>query len=114
MARHARFIFMITAGLLMSLLVPGGATLAAEAPLYVAAGEQRLLSYPKSVTRVAIGAPDTANVVAQGVPRRQLLLTGKQPGSTSLKVWLSGSDTPREYKVIVTAAGLRDDAARPR
>lgn len=112
MVRHACFIFMITAGLLMSLLTPGGVALAAEAPLYVAAGEQRLLSYPKAVTRVAIGAPDTANVVAQGVPRRQLLLTGKQPGSTSLKVWLTGSDAPREYKVIVTAAGMRDDAAQ--
>lgn len=67
--------------------------------LQVPAGSQRLLTPGKSVSRVAVGNPAIADVnIIRG---RDVLVTGKLAGRTSLMVWTSGAKQPAEYAVVV-------------
>ncbi|MGH8458697.1 MAG: type II and III secretion system protein family protein, partial [Nevskiales bacterium] len=67
--------------------------------LQVPAGSQRLVSQDKSVSRVAIGNPEIADVnIIRG---RELLLTGKKPGRTTLIIWYSGAKARSEHTVVV-------------
>lgn len=90
--------------ILLLLLLGGGSAMADT--LQVAAGSQRVLSQEQTVTRVAIGNPEVADVnIVKG---RELLLTGKQPGRTSLIIWYAGAKARREHTVVV---GHGDDPA---
>jgi pilus assembly protein CpaC len=84
--------------LLLPLLMLGTAAGAAET-VQLQAGAQRLLAQDRSVSRVAVGNPEVADVnVIKG---RDVLLTGKKPGRTTLLVWPSGAKAPKEYAVVV-------------
>jgi pilus assembly protein CpaC len=84
---------------LFPLLLAFAAVSAAAETLQVPAGSQRLVSQGKSVSRVAVGNPEIADVnVIRG---RDVLLTGKKPGRTTLMVWLGGAKSPQEYAVVV-------------
>ena len=75
---------------------------AAEDPvLEVEIGVQRLLRQSAAVERVAVGDPKIADVNV--VARRDLLLTGKTLGLTSLLVWRAGA-APEAYRVRVVPA----------
>jgi pilus assembly protein CpaC len=76
--------------------------------LHVPAGEQRVVGAPAAISNVAIGDPDIANVSA--IDSRQVLVTGKAQGVTSLYVWTRGQRTPASYEVIVGSSVPHADA----
>mgnify|MGYP001111199900 CR=1 FL=1 len=67
----------------------------------VEAGVHKLLRQPQAVSRVAIGDPAVAEVTV--INRREVLITGKKNGVTSLLIWpKSGTgDAPTEYRLKV-------------
>jgi pilus assembly protein CpaC len=80
------------------LLACATASTASESTLQVQAGGQRVVSQEQSVSRVAIGNPEVADVnIVRG---REVLLTGKKPGRTTLIIWYSGGRRS-EHAVVV-------------
>lgn len=69
------------------------------ANLTVQAGFQESVSLPVAMTRLAVGAPDVADVAL--VDARTLLLQGKKAGSTSLLIWTACSTEPKRALVNV-------------
>jgi len=67
--------------------------------LEVAQGAQQALDSPVSITRIAVGDPAVADVLANG--SNAFLLTGVAPGTTSLMVWTACSKAPRQSMVFV-------------
>jgi len=67
--------------------------------LLVEQGTHKLHRANAEVARVAVGNPDIADVNV--VNRRELLISGKTLGITSLMIWTKGSSQPREYRVRV-------------
>ena len=67
--------------------------------LEVAQGAQQALDSPVSITRIAVGYPAVADVLANG--SNAFLLTGVAPGTTSLMVWTACSKAPRQSMVFV-------------
>ncbi|MCH4867662.1 type II and III secretion system protein family protein [Pseudomonas sp. TMW22089] len=68
--------------------------------LEVVQGAQQALDSPVSITRIAVGDPAVADVLANG--SNAFLLTGVAPGTTSLMVWTACSKAPRQSMVFVT------------
>lgn len=64
-------------------------------------GVHKLLRQPQAVSRVAVGDPAVAEVTV--INRREVLITGKKNGVTSLLIWpKSGTaDLPAEYRLRV-------------
>lgn len=71
-------------------------------PERLAIGGQKILAMPADVARAAIGDPAVAGV--QVLSARELMLTGKAGGRTSLQVWLKGRVGPQEYPLSVYPA----------
>lgn len=98
----------ITGGLIIQPCSAGAAgaqcndelTLPAQAA--IVAGQQETHRFSATITRVAIGAPEIADV--ELLDEHQLLLTGKQPGVTSLKVWTDCPDGPHRAALTVRSA----------
>ncbi|MEC9405918.1 MAG: type II and III secretion system protein family protein [Pseudomonadota bacterium] len=67
--------------------------------LRVDQGTHELLRQPTEIERVAVGDPSVADVNV--INRREVLVTGKAPGITSLLIWGRNAGTPREYRVTV-------------
>ncbi|MFS2159797.1 type II and III secretion system protein family protein [Pseudomonas sp. Pseusp122] len=72
----------------------------------VGQGIQQNINSPVAVTRLAIGDPKIADVVAAG--DRNVLLTGVGPGATTLMVWTDCSPSPRQSMVFVRGKATRD------
>lgn len=90
-------------------LMPAAAVMAADVPdsniLLVEQGTHKLLRESGGVKRVAVGDPSIADVNV--INRREMLITGKQLGVTSLMVWpAQGNGAVREYRIKV--GGVRD------
>jgi pilus assembly protein CpaC len=65
----------------------------------VEVGTHKLVRQPQGVKRVAVGDPKIADInVVNG---REVLITGKQLGITSLMVWPRSGGNPAEYRVKV-------------
>lgn len=87
--------------LLLVLLAP--ATSVAADDLVLQAREQRPWSLPANLERVAIADPGVADIVMlRG--RRQALLVGKSPGTTTLLLWHRGQAEPQRMQVRVQSA----------
>ncbi len=69
--------------------------------LLVEQGTHKLHRANGDVARVAVGSADIADVSI--VNRREVLVSGKQLGVTSLMLWIKGESAPREYRVRVGA-----------
>lgn len=80
--------------------VGAGAALAQEPPVIaVEVGTHKLLRETGGVKRVAVGDPNIADInVVNG---RELLVTGKKLGLTSLLVWPKTGTRPTEYRIKV-------------
>lgn len=89
------FVFALVAGPATAATVPADRIVAVEA------GVHKLLRQPQAVGRVAVGDPAIAEVTV--INRREVLITGKKNGVTSLLVWpKSGTgDAPVEYRLRV-------------
>ncbi len=106
--------------LMLALLGSSFAAVAQDEVLEVEIGVQRLLRQDKPVERIAVGDPKIADVNI--VNRRDLLLTGKSLGVTSLLIWVGGA-SPKAFRVRVGAvreaatkkpdAELKDATAEP-
>lgn len=85
---------------------------ATRSPLVIVEqGTQKLLRADVDVTRVAIGSPAVADISL--VNRRDLLVTGKSVGITSLMVWVKNNKDPRRYTLRVQLATDPLKASRP-
>ncbi|MGH8475512.1 MAG: type II and III secretion system protein family protein [Methylococcales bacterium] len=85
---------------------------AAESPLVVESGKQTTQAYTQRITRVAVGDPEIADVTL--ISDRQILITARKPGATSLLVWHRGGrhsrpDYSREI-LVMASTGLQSDA----
>lgn len=65
----------------------------------VFAGEQLDFKPPVSVQRVAVGDTAVADVSVLG--QREILILGKQPGTTSLMLWQKKTEPPLTYRIQV-------------
>lgn len=72
----------------------------------VGQGVQQNINSPVAITRLAIGDPKIADVVAAG--DNNVLLTGVGPGATTLMVWTDCSSSPRQSMVFVRGKATRD------
>lgn len=71
------------------------------APVSLGEGEQKVLSFSSSLTKVAISDPDVAGVSV--ADDRELLLTAKTSGTAVLSVWLDGRAGPLRAPVVVAS-----------
>jgi pilus assembly protein CpaC len=89
----------------LAVIVAAGAAVPvgpAESQLTIEQGVQKLVHEEGGVSRVAVGDPAIADVnVING---RDLLVTGKALGITSLMVWPRGATTPKQYRLRIVAA----------
>lgn len=92
---------MLTAVLASAPAVAQSGDLADGAPVTLGEGEQKVLSFPATLEKVAISNPDVAGVSVSD--DRELLLTAKTRGTAVLSVWLSGRDEPLRAPVVVAS-----------
>jgi pilus assembly protein CpaC len=87
--------WLVTCSLLSAAVASAG-----EPPLVVESGSQQRLQHAFVVRQVAIGDPAVADV--EVISGRELLVTGKAPGATSLLVWPEGAAEPlaRDVRVV--------------
>ena len=77
----------------------------------VEVGTHKLVRQPQGVKRIAVGDPNIADVnVVNG---REVLITGKKLGITSLMVWPRSGSNPAEYRVKVGSVKDPTKQARP-
>lgn len=91
------------AGYLLVLLLSVAQVWAEEqdAVLEMGPGEQRALSFPSELSKVATSDPSVAKVTASG--ESEVLITGEEPGDATLSVWLDGADEPLVSTVVVSS-----------
>lgn len=101
----------LRAWLALALLLGAGTATALEdgALIELEAGTHELLRESRAVVRVAVGDPAVAEVNI--INRRELLVTGKRVGVTSLLVWPQGAREPRAMRIRV--GGPLDRGAAP-
>jgi pilus assembly protein CpaC len=75
----------------------------------VGAGKTRLLDMTVNIERVSIASPDIAEAVP--VSARTLMINGRNPGETSLVIWL-GDGSRKEYDLDVRINTARIEAAK--
>lgn len=80
--------------------VIGGAP--ASQVFIVESGGQRMLRMDKPVQRVAVGDGEIAQV--KPLNKRELMLQGIRPGTTSLLVWHKSAAAPLDYRIQVNKA----------
>lgn len=97
--------------LLGGLSLPASAQVADENVVVVEKGTHRLFREGSKVERVAIG--DAAIADVRILNRREMLITGKELGITSLLVWPDRNASPHEYRVRVSAVRDPMRTARP-
>lgn len=85
---------------------PANPTDEVNEPLAVMAGGQRSLDFPKALIRVAVGSEEIAGIKV--ISGRQILIQGKQPGVTSLLVWLQGEKQAQARTLVVNRGGALD------
>jgi len=91
-----------------TLLSTHALSIAKEIDLTVQVKEQRTLSVPADLERIAVADPDIADVVVIAGNRNQpgsIILVGKKPGSTSISAW-SRNRIETVWKVRVQSALL--------
>jgi pilus assembly protein CpaC len=108
---NTRTLQMVRLLLALAVVTPGLAQAqgGSGAVIQVEVGTHQLLREPDAITRVAVGDPAIADVNV--INRRELLITGKSRGVTSLMVWTRGVAQPRSVRVRVGAVA---DPASPR
>ncbi|MES2490311.1 MAG: pilus assembly protein N-terminal domain-containing protein, partial [Pseudomonadota bacterium] len=87
------------------------ATKATPDLIQVEQGTHKLVRSAAGVARVAVGDPNIADINV--INRRELLVSGKAIGITSLFVWPSKTGAPTEYRIRVGAVQDPARASRP-
>jgi len=87
---------------------------ASQHDLQVLLGTQRTITLDRPAYRLAVGDPKIAAVQPlQRSGGRQLLITGVNPGVTSLMAWESGSDRPKVWRLQVNTTAPSAPFAAP-
>ncbi len=108
---HAsRLIGAVLAGLAAVLALPATAANPGDV-LLIEQGTQKLHRASGQVTRVAVGNPAIADVNV--VNQREILVTGKTIGITSLMIWTKGQSAPAQYRVRVGEVSDPTRSPRP-
>lgn len=100
--------------LAVTLMLPAtGAVAEAAKQIFVELGTHQLLREDAPIGRIAVGDPKVADVNV--INSRELLITGKAPGSTSLLVWSraaarEATGLPKRYRLLVSVSGRQDAA----
>lgn len=79
--------------------------------LRVESGTHELLRRDRAVVRVAVGNPELAEVNV--INRRELLVTGKVVGETSLLIWPQGGGEPDRLRLQVTPQQIGEQQPDP-
>lgn len=87
--------------LVLLFLVGSVAAQQQEAVLEMGPGEQRALSFPSELSKVATSNPDIVRITASG--DSEVLVTAQGSGTATLSIWLEGDDEPRVSSVVVSA-----------
>jgi len=76
--------------------------------LSVTVGRSMIVECPQNLKRVSIAAPETAEILT--LTSRQIYLTGKEPGSTSLTLWKTDNSVMAIYdlEVLPDVVGLKE------
>jgi len=77
----------------------------AQDALAVAVGRSQVVSVSHDITKVSITDPNIADVAV--LSKREVLVNGKHPGTTSFIVWTNGGRRPFDVLVRVDAALLK-------
>lgn len=96
--------------LVACLLLPQ-TSLAAESVISMTTGSQQVLTQQRPAVRVAVGNPEVANVSV--INSKSIMLTAKQPGSTTLHIWNRGVAKPRAYSLKVVAGSAPASVSNP-
>lgn len=97
---HSFSALLLVAGIMGGVAAPrAGAQAVSGEVLTVARGTSALVNSPNPIQRVSIGDPEVADAIA--VTPREVLVTGKKLGSTSLIIW-EQNGTRRLFNVEVT------------
>ena len=91
---------------ILALALLAAPLLARAEVVQVGVGEQELIRTDSRITRVAMGDPEIAGANVLSV--REVMLTGKKRGDTSLTVWTRGADEPTRYAIVVASGDLPD------
>ncbi|MGQ0699079.1 MAG: type II and III secretion system protein family protein [Panacagrimonas sp.] len=78
--------------------------------IQVEIGTHKLIREPAGVQRVAVGDPSVADVNV--VNQKELLVSGKKLGITSLLVWPRNSPQPQEYRIRVLGVQDPEDVTK--
>ncbi|MBI6546149.1 MAG: pilus assembly protein N-terminal domain-containing protein, partial [Cyanobacteria bacterium NC_groundwater_1444_Ag_S-0.65um_54_12] len=99
----------------LSLFAPG-TRVSADETILLDVGKSLVLNLPTDITRVSIAEPAIADVAL--LSRREVLVNGKHPGTTSFIVWTQNTCKPYDIsvqldtrllkKTIVAATGARE------
>ena len=89
----------MTACLLGLWCLPAAAYLPDDQIIVLEKGTHKLMRQANAVKRVAVGDPTVADVNV--INRREVLVTGKTLGVTSLIVWDAATNTPQEFRISV-------------
>ncbi len=109
--RHGWLLWLLLPALLLGLAGTGHAVPVPPKLLEVEVGTHTLVREKSVIRRVAVGDPSIADVnVING---RELLVTGKKLGLTSLLVWPRTVSLPIEYRIRVGAVVDPTRTARP-
>ncbi|UVJ44579.1 type II and III secretion system protein family protein [Pseudomonas sp. LS1212] len=94
----------------VALAAPGSCSALAQLPAVVEVGQglQQEMRSPVAITRVAVGDPRVADVHPAGDDA--FLLTGNEPGVTSVMVWTACATAPRQSMVFVKGRATTDMA----
>lgn len=76
----------------------------AQPALQVGVSKQRVLNLEQRLERMAVGDPEIASV--RVLNSRELLVTGKKRGETTLILWTRGADKPTRYSLLVGPGDL--------
>lgn len=75
-------------------------------PVSLSAGQQHAIAFARTLEKVAVSNPEVASVQATG--EKEVLVTAKGAGETSVRVWLEGRSKPQITHYLVTStAGNR-------
>ncbi len=80
--------------------------------IHITEGKSFVLETTSDITRIAVATEGTVEAVA--VTRREVLLNGKAPGETSVRIWLSNGGGRLSYEVTVEPSMTRLEALRHR
>ena len=94
------------------LVTPVPAVSGSEQTIRITEGKSFVLETTSDIATIAVATEGTVEAVA--LTKREIILNGKAPGETSVRIWLSNGGGRLAYDVTVEASMTRIEALRHR